>query len=102
MFEYMKTIISLHLSATLDADLRRGKTEVDPPTGAAGDFRRLLTTYGLKPEPLFSGNREAALECIWHVASPHDEAAEIIEKLLRVPGVEGAYIKPPEGLPSSP
>ncbi len=98
----MSKIVSIHLSPTLDADLRRGKKEVGQSTGASRDFRKLLTTCGLKPEPLFSDNREPTLERIWHVACPDHEAAEIVEKLLRIPGVEGAYVKPPEEPPSPP
>ncbi len=98
----MSTMITIHLSETLDADLRRGKKETGEPTGAAQDFRHLLTRYRLKPIPLFSDTGERPLERIWHAACPDLKAAEVVEKLLHTPGVEGAYIKPSEGLPGPP
>jgi hypothetical protein len=98
----LSKIVSIHLSATLDAALRRGKRGVAKSGGASGEFHELIDSYGLTPKPLFADNPDAAAEGIWHTEIPDQEAAEVVEKLLRTPGVTGAYIKPAEDLPSPP
>lgn len=95
----MSSIISVHLSTELDSFLRGGSRESGQATEAALDLRELLAKYKLKPKPLFSDARGRVPEHIWHVASPDDKAAEIVEKLLRIKGVEGAYLKPSGELP---
>lgn len=98
----MSTVVSIHLSKTLDADLREGKKAVHQSTGTSRDFHKLLATYGLKLKPLFPDNRDPKAERIWHAAIADDKAAEIVEKLSGTPGVKGAYIKPAEELPGPP
>jgi hypothetical protein len=98
----MSTIISIHLSKELDSFLRGESREASQPMEASLDLRELLTEYKLKPEPLFRDTRRPVPEHIWHVACPDDKAAEIVEKLLRIKGVDGAYLKPPDELPGPP
>ena len=98
----MSTMIVIHLSETLDANLRRGRKEAGESRGAARDFRSLLTSHGLHPRPLFPDTGARPLERIWHAACPDLKAGEVVEKLLHTPRVEGAYIKPSEGLPGPP
>ena len=98
----MSTIVSIHLNIALDADLRAGEqANKGREREASIEFRKLIAAHGLKVEPLFPGRRSSAVECIWHAACPDRAAAAIVEKLLNIPGVEGAYIKPPEALPGS-
>ena len=88
----MSTPVSIHLSKELDAGLRHS-------TGASGKLGELIAQYGLELQPLFPGTRESASERIWQVACAEHEAAEILEKLAATPGVEAAYLKPPDELP---
>ncbi len=97
----MSTTVSIHLSATLDAELRKGAKVSPPPNGAFRGFHRLLATHALKPAPLFPSH-EASTEFIWHAECPDHQAAEVVDKLLATPGVEAAYAKPAEGLPGPP
>ena len=98
----MSKIVSIHLSPTLDAELRKGKRGVRRAKGASDDFHKLLARYRLQPQPLFAENASPEAEGIWHAAIPDHEAAEIVEKLSGTPGVKGAYIKPAEELPGAP
>jgi hypothetical protein len=95
----LSTSISIHLTAELDAELRKVKTRAEKPSAAAARLRELLKTYTLELRPLFPNQTDLTSPGIWHVACPEEEAAEVIRKLLSTPGVEGAYTKPAEGLP---
>jgi hypothetical protein len=98
----MITIISIHLSTELDLFLRGGNREAGRTTEPALDLGEVLAKYKLKPEPLFRDPRARMPEHIWHAACPDDKAPEVVEKLLRIKGVEGAYLKPPNELPGLP
>lgn len=91
----MSTTVSIHLSEELDAGLRQR-------TGAHGKFGELVGHYGLDLQPLFPGTRGIAPERIWQVACADHQAAEIVKKLAATPGVEAAYLKPPDELPGAP
>jgi hypothetical protein len=91
----MTRVISLHLAAALDAALRAAKEEKSEPTGVPQELRKVLTLYGLEPTPLFSDCGKAGTDCIWHMRCPAAKADTIVSELLLIPGVEGAYIKPP-------
>ena len=94
-------IVTLHLSAALDAELRSASPP-DHPTESSRAFRGIMSAYGLKPKPMFPANFDAAPARIWHLECPNNKAGEIVETLLRTQGVEGAYTKPPDDLPSPP
>jgi hypothetical protein len=95
------TRIVIHVSPTLDAMLR-GKTQAGQTTVLSRSFQKLLATCGGRPEPLFPNNPEASPERIWHLMCPDDKAKKLVKNLLSTPGVEGAYVKPPEGLAGPP
>jgi hypothetical protein len=101
-FDQLSKLVSIHLSPALDADLRGGKRILGQPKQASRAFHKLLATYGLKPKPLFSDNRDPEAESIWHAPVPDHEAGEIVEKLLATPGVTAAYIKSAEEPPGPP
>ncbi len=95
----MSRIIAIHLSSALDADLRSEAKEASNAKAAAVDLHQLFNAYGLKPKPLFPGHVVNSLERVWHVACPDGQSKELVQKFLSTAGVEGAYVKPPEGLP---
>ena len=97
----MSTTVSIHLSATLDAELRKGAKNPSHLKGKFQGFHQLLATHALKPTPLFPSH-DASAEFIWHVECPNHQAAEVVDMLLATPGVEAAYAKPAEGLPGPP
>lgn len=49
------------------------------------------------PEP--SGTLDASASRFWHIYAPADQAADLISKLVELPEVEGAYLKPPDSVP---
>ena len=94
-------IVTLHLSAVLDAELR----SASPPDNAQAPSRALrdvVSAYGLTLKPMFPIGRDLAPARIWHLECLDKKAGEIVETLLRTQGVEGAYTKPPDDLPSLP
>src|SRR5262245_28952093 len=86
-------LVTIHLGAALDAELRSPNKRKARSTGSSRDFRTVLTKYGLTPKPLFSDSRDPGFEPIWHVTCPASEVAALLRELLVTPGVEGAYSK---------
>ena len=95
-------MITINLSAALDAELRSGKKQIGDGTDASREFHALLTTHGLKPVPLFPDPQVPGFAPIWHVTTPDQNAVALIEKLSRSRGVEAAYSKPSDELPGAP
>lgn len=95
-------IVTVHLSATLDAEFRGQKKTAGSSAETSRPIRELLAAHGLKLKPLFSDSAALAGGHVWHLECPDARAPEIVEKLLRTTGVEGAYVKPPDELPGPP
>lgn len=96
----MRVIISIHLSRNLDRALRSKTTNSHNDEGHAS-LHRLFAKYRVKPEPLFPDASASLAAPIWQAACQDDKAVIIVSELLKIPGVEGAYINPPEGLPGA-
>ena len=94
-------IVTLHLSAVLDAELRSASAP-DNAQAPSRALRDVVSAYGLTLKPMFPFSRDLAPARIWHLECPNNKAGEIVETLLRTQGVEGAYTKPPDDLPSLP
>ena len=92
-------IVTIHLSALLDAELRGEKKTAGKPSRG---LRELLSSYGLKPTPLFPADQGPGNARIWHLECPADKAAALVGKLLHTRGVEAAYTKPQDDLPGPP
>ncbi len=97
------TIITINLSPTLDAELRRPRS----PSAAAGgsafhEFHELIAEQRLRPLPLFPDVHVIGFAPIWHVSVPEHEAATIVARLAQTSGVEAAYSKPNDELASPP
>lgn len=95
-------MITINLSAALDAELRSAKQQIGDGANASREFHALLTTHGLKPVPLFPDARVAGFAPIWHLTVSEQEAQVVIARLTRTPGVDAAYGKPQDELPSPP
>jgi hypothetical protein len=91
----MSTTVSIHLSRELDAGLRQ-------PAVEPGVLDEFLAQHGLVPQALFPNTRQVAPERIWQIACEDGKAAGIVDKLLAIPGVEAAYMKPQDELPDLP
>lgn len=95
-------MITINLSAALDAELRSGKQQIGDGANASREFHALLTTHGLQPVPLFPDARVAGFAPIWHLAVSDQEAPAVAARLARMAGVDAAYSKPRDELPSPP
>jgi hypothetical protein len=93
-------VITVHLSAALDADLRKMNSASGKFTDTSRAFRQLLATHALKPEPLFASHQQPTHAGIWHVVVPDNDTGTIVKQLLNTPGVEAAYTKPADDLPT--
>lgn len=91
----MSTTVSIHLSQELDAGLRQ-------PAAEPGVLNEFLAQHGLAPQALFPNTRQVAPERIWQIACEDGKAADVVKKLLAIPGVEAAYMKPHDELPELP
>lgn len=94
-------MITINLSETLDAELRSGKKRISDFAKASREFHELLTSHGMKAVPLFPDPHAPGFARIWHIACPDQEAPALIEKLAHMRGVEAAYSKPADELPSA-
>jgi hypothetical protein len=95
-------MITINLTATLDTELRSGKKDAGNTADPLREFQQLLTTHGLNPVPLFPDPRVPGFARIWHVSYPDRDAAALLVKLSRAPGVEAAYGKPEDDIPNPP
>lgn len=98
-------IITIHLNALLDAELRRPSASGTVTPGAAPAFRefqQLIAADHVQPSPLFPDTQVVGFAPIWHVAVPDQNAAALVARLAQTPGVEAAYSKPDDALPSIP
>jgi hypothetical protein len=112
-------LVTVHLSAELDARLRQqrlhtdsqgkaGKTNAStakhagksqPSAVASSALQKLIAAHALAPEPLFETPLEPTFSGIWHMRVPERDADSILAELLRIPGVEAAYSKTEDALP---
>jgi hypothetical protein len=115
-------LVTIHLSAALDAQLRRlslhtgqktpTRTRTSKRAGpdtvlqsqapsdvASGALQKLIKTHALALEPLFEAPIEESFSGIWHMRVPEQDAESIVAELLRIPGVEAAYSKPEDAPP---
>ena len=95
-------MITINLSETLDAQLRSERNRSGNLSQESQEFHELLASHGLKPVPLFPDSRVSGFARIWHIAYPDKEAPALVEKLAHMRGVEAAYSKPADELPSAP
>lgn len=66
----------------------------------AGPLAAAVAELGLKLKPMHPFSGDASLSRYYLVEVPDGPKAErIIERLRAVPGVEAAYIKPPDAMP---
>jgi len=92
-------LVTLHLSASLDAELRGNFTGEGRSGKSNSPFSALLTSHALEPSPLFPEAINGTYSSIWHVQVPDKDAKSIVEQFLRIPGMEAAYTKPAESAP---
>jgi hypothetical protein len=91
--------ITLQLDQTLTHRVNNEGVEVIGAT----ELGRIIGTLGIRAEPLHPGERDPSLACFFSINVPDGvEAQWIVAQLLATPGVESAYIKPPDEAPSSP
>ena len=95
-------MITINLSAALDAELRSAKQQIGDGANASREFHALLIAHGLKPVPLFPDARVAGFAPIWHLSVPDQDAQALAARLASTPGVEASYSKPQDELPSPP
>ena len=68
--------------------------------GPAESLRQTLAALGARIRPLHPGERDPVLATYFIVEAPSEDAANRAAALLRGhPGVEAAYIKPPDQPP---
>lgn len=89
--------ITVHLTPEVAKSFR--KPGMDCP--AASSLRSRLSNMKLKISPLHDGTDDPELFRHFHLEVANEVAAvPIVEELNQLPGVEAAYLKPPEGPPS--
>jgi hypothetical protein len=95
--------ITVEVSRELASALRAGAPPSAPASAAARALVAAARSFGLSLQPLHSGAAASGLESFFYIDVPSSrrhQAREIVEMLAACDGVEGAYIKPPEGPPS--
>lgn len=86
----------VQLSPSAAADLAAG----EPKTSAAQAVSRAVQSAGGTVSPMHPGTADPALASYFSVdLSGGESAADLAEKLNRLPSVEAAYVKPEDALP---
>ena len=87
-------MVTIHLSAVLDAELRSQSTK------SSRELRQVFAKYKVHPKPLLPETRDSGAENIWQTSCDAASAPALVDALLHVSGVEGAYPNPEAGLPA--
>ena len=61
--------------------------------------RQVAASFEADLRPQFAGTSEPTLSTFWSETAPIAHAADLITRLLALPEVEGAYLKPPDSAP---
>lgn len=82
------------------ADVARALHQLGPPTDESEALVQVMETSGLTLEPIHPGTDDPSLQT-YFMADVEDPgtAQELINRLQQMPGIEAAYIKPPDELP---
>jgi hypothetical protein len=96
--ESPQRVVVVQLSPAVAGALRdAGPSSAEPP---AGDIVRLADDAGVRLEPLHPDIEEGELMTDWYAVVPDDDAGtRLVDTLRGQPGVEAAYVKPPDAAP---
>lgn len=82
------------------ADVARPLHQLGPPTEQSEALLRMAETFGLTLKPIHPGTDDPELQTYFMVDVHDPETAqELTDRLQQMPGIEAAYIKPPDELP---
>lgn len=59
----------------------------------------LAASFQVDLRPQFAGTSDPTLKTFWSVRTPIMHAKELITRLLELPEVDGAYLKPADSIP---
>ena len=84
----------------VSADEARALHQLGPPTPESEALLKVINTYDLTLQPIHPGTKDPNLQTYFMLEVQDPETAqEIVDRLQQLPGVEAAYIKPPDELP---
>ncbi|HEX2091961.1 MAG TPA: hypothetical protein VHG28_06140 [Longimicrobiaceae bacterium] len=88
--------ITLHLSPEAAAAVRAGREESPP----SREILRAVRELGIDLRPVDPGGADPSLAGLFSVqVADLDAAGRAVARLRGTPGVESAYVKPPDALP---
>lgn len=88
----------MQISVQLTADAAAAVRGVD--AGAEHEILRAAGELGIQLHPVDAEGRDPVLSSFFHVPVVDVEAAErVVARLRAAPGVQSAYLKPPDALP---
>ncbi|MEN6438471.1 MAG: hypothetical protein ABFD97_07805 [Syntrophobacter sp.] len=93
----MEVIVQLRLDIAVGLQ-KRLPAELLP--GATRELLAVATEFGVNIEPVHPGSTDPLLVPYFRLdATSRETAQSLVERFLKVEGVIGAYIKPPDELP---
>jgi cell division protein FtsX len=81
-------------------DVARPLHQLGPPTPDSEALLKLMKTFGLTLKPIHPDTKDPKLQTYFIVEVQDPQTAqELVDRLQQWPGIEAAYIKPPDELP---
>lgn len=64
-----------------------------------GSVQNTVASFQANVLPQPAEPPDASASTFWHVYTSADQANDLISRLIELPEVEGAYLKPPDSMP---
>jgi hypothetical protein len=89
----------LRITVELAPDVARQLHGAGPATPATDDLARVVNDAGVRLEPIHPGVQDRTLRSFFTIDVRDDDAQALIERLLKLPAVTAAYLKPVDAMP---
>lgn len=100
--EDSKEVNTVQVTVVVSENIAHVLHKKAPPTAESQDLFETTNKLGIVLEPMHPGIDEPLMMVYFVAEAPDSTAADqVVEHLLQTPGVEGAYVKPADELPSN-